>query len=358
MTSMYRTVKQVSPVKLLVIDLDDTLWKGISGEMAEIDAGMMTEGWPMGLAEALIYLRKRGLILAILSKNDQQRVKEIFPKIWGKKILWEDFAAVTINWRPKPENMADMLATMNLLPRNVVFIDDNPSERAAMQAAFPDMRILGRHLYYIRRILLWSAETDVVSVTEESTRRTEMVQRQFERENQRKTLSRDDFLASAAPQVEILQVPGVVHPRFPRVLELINKTNQFNTTGRRWRAEELAALVAAGGGMFAFNVTDSFTNYGLVGVVLVEGPRIVQWVMSCRVLGYQIEQAVMHAVVPLIRRDDGAPVSGRLIETDVNFPCRALFSSCGFEQQGDEWVLPGGVEVVAPAHVEVKINAV
>ena len=352
--AMYRSVRQIDPVKLVVVDLDDTLWKGVSGDMTDLDPSEMLGFWPMGFAESLTWLKKRGILLAILSKNDQSRIREIFPKIYGRKLPLSEFAAVMVNWRPKTENMAELLETMSLLQRNVVFIDDNPVERAAMQAAFPEMRILGRYPYYLRRTLLWSAETQVASVTIESGRRTEMIQRQFEREGKRRVMQREDFLQVAAPQVKLSQISSVDHPRFDRVMELINKTNQFNTTGRRWRHEELHAVLNAGGLIYAFEVSDSFTAYGLVGAVLTQGRSIVQWAMSCRVLGYQIEQAVMARILQLTPETEQR-ISGTLIETAVNFPCRSLFSSCGFTQQDTEWLLAEGAQVSAPDHVTVQV---
>jgi FkbH-like protein len=352
--AMYRTARQIDPVKLVVVDLDDTLWRGVSGELTDLDPAIMLGTWPMGFVEALTWLKKRGILLAILSKNEEQRIREIWPRIFGPKFPLSDFAAVMVDWRPKVEGMAEILEVMNLLPRNVVFIDDNPAERAAMQTAWPDMRVLGRYPYYLRRVLLWSAETQVADVTAESGRRTEMMQRQFERESNRKTLPREDFLREAAPRVTLFRIPTIEHPRFQRVLELINKTNQFNTTGKRWRLEELRALLGIGGEIFAFEVEDKFTAYGLVGVVLTRGASIVQWVMSCRVLGYQIEQAVMATIIDIIA--EGATVEGTLIETEVNFPCRSLFASCGFERDGTRWSLPQGARVALPGHVTMRFE--
>jgi FkbH-like protein len=335
-----------------VVDLDDTLWHGVSGDIQDID-GMMVEGWPMGVAEALLFLKKRGILLAIASKNEEARIREIWPKIFGQRIRLDDFAAVRINWLPKAENMREILETMNLLPRNAVFIDDNPAERDAMRRAFPDMRILGRHPYYLKRILMWAPETQVPVVTEESSRRTEMIQAQFTRETQRKEMSRDDFLREAALRVTLLHVDDMDHPKFARVFELINKTNQFNTNGRRWKFEECDAWFRSGGLMLAFEVTDRFTSYGLVGVVIYRHGEIEQWVMSCRVLGYQIEEAVMGTIVSGMRMSGSTAVTGRLIHTDVNFPCRDLFKKCGFIDPAETglWVLTPEATIAIPDHL-------
>jgi FkbH-like protein len=351
--SMFRVVRQVDAVKLVVVDLDDTLWLGVSGDISDVGPHML-EGWPLGLVEALSYLKKRGILLAIVSKNEEQRVRAIWPKIFGNRLSLDDFAAVFVNWRPKPDNMRELLEIVNLLPRNVLFIDDNPAERAAMNRAFPDMRILGRHPYYLRRILLWSSETQVPSLTKESARRTEMIQAQVLREGERKQFAREDFLREAAPQVTMMQIDSMDHPRFPRAFELLNKTNQYNTTGRRWTVEEFRKLLQSDTVIQTFEVVDKYTDYGLVGVIIVSGSTIEQWVMSCRVLGYQIEDAVMANIVQAIRAKGVGTIVGRLVETDVNFPCRSLFSKCGFAGMGERWILEADQDIAVPGHVTIR----
>src|SRR5262249_43269016 len=164
---MYRTASQIDAVKLVVMDLDDTMWKGVSGE--QVDVGpQMIEGWPMGVIEALQYLKRRGVLLGIISKNDEHRVRAVWDKILDQWLRLDDFVSVKINWQPKPENMLQVLRGVNLLPRNTLFIDDNPVERAAMKHAFPDIRVLGRFPFYLRRILLWAPEIQVPTITDES----------------------------------------------------------------------------------------------------------------------------------------------------------------------------------------------
>jgi FkbH-like protein len=352
--SMYRVVRQTDAVKLVVFDLDDTLWHGISGDIADLAGVNMLEGWPLGLAEAIIYLKKRGILLAIISKNEEQRIRKIWSTIFRDRLSLDDFAAVFINWDPKTENMRQLLEVVNLLPRNVVFIDDNPAERAAMAQVYPDMRVLGQYPYYLRRTLLWSAETQVVSLTAESSQRTEMVKAQVQREGERKEMSREDFLRQAAPVVTMTSIFSIEHPRFNRVFELINKTNQFNTTGRRWTMEAFRALLNSGAELHTFDVVDQYTNYGMVGVVIVSDGAIEQWAMSCRVLGYQIEEAVMATIVQSLRLRGCDAIAGRLIETEVNFPCRTLFSKCGFTREGAGWILLPSETILVPGHITVN----
>jgi len=192
-----------------------------------------------------------------------------------------------------------------------------------VKAAFPEIRVFGPNPLLWRRILLWSAETQVSSITAESAARTEMVHAQVasqnrdvfehglaaiakargldrERERQRQQMSRQDFLASLSLAVNLIDITDMDHPGFPRVLELINKTNQFNTTGKRWAKQECMPAVATGTRFIAFDVEDRFTGYGIVGVVVVRESHIVQFVMSCRVVGMEVEIAALSEILRAI----------------------------------------------------------
>jgi len=242
---------------------------------------------------------------------------------------------------------------VNLLPRNVVYIDDNPAERAAIKGAFPDIRVLGGNPLLWRRILLWSAETQVPQVTAESAARTEMVRAQVVREQQRGRLSREQFLASLEVRMTPFVVGDLQHPRFARVLELINKTNQFNTTGRRWTREECAAALASGTVFHAFELADTYTDYGLVGVLVVEPGAIVQFVMSCRIMGLDAEIAGLAYVLGLLRAGGAETIFAAMVATERNLPCRDLYERCGFvaaEGGWRRWLEPG---LPVPAHISL-----
>jgi FkbH-like protein len=351
--AMMRTIRQIDSVKLVAVDLDDTLWRGVSGDSSDIGPHMI-EGYPMGLIEALHVLKARGILLAIVSKNDETRIRQIWGEIFGRRLKLDDFAAVRINWRPKRENMREILAAVNLLPRNVLFIDDNPAERAQMTAAFPDIRVLGGNPFVWRRILLLAPEMQVVSVTAESAQRTEMVQAQVQREAERATLTAEEFAQQQNVRLQLSLLRSVEDVRFARVLELINKTNQFNTTGVRWTADGCAAFLRDGGVFAVYDVQDRYTPYGLVGVVMVRAGEIQQWVMSCRVFGLGVEQAVMQALVTWLREQGAERVRAVLTTTDANQPCRGLFAAAGFHEIESGWVLDAGTPVAGSRFVSVE----
>jgi FkbH-like protein len=353
LVALFRTVRQVDAVKLVIVDLDDTLWRGVAAEAEEhgVDA---VEGWPLGLIEALGYLKRRGVLLAIVSKNEEATVANFWNDILMGRLALEDFAVRRINWDPKAENVAAIIREVNVLPRSVVFIDDNPVERAAVQAALPEVRVLGADPYYLRRILLWSPETQVPVVTEESARRTEMIQAAGERESTRARLSRPEFLASLGLRVKMIEIAGPGHKSFPRAFELINKTNQFNTTGQRWTQEAMRAAFAAGTVLHAFEVEDRFSRYGLVGVLIAAPGRIEQMVMSCRVVGLDVEIAAVAEVLRRLRTAGATRVETRLVETDANLLCRNLFERCGFRAvEHGGWTAEAGQGPAVPAHISV-----
>jgi FkbH-like protein len=347
LVAMYRTLRQVDTVKLVIMDIDDTLWRGVAAENAE--DGPEMAGWPLGLAEALGHLKNRGVLLALASKNDEGLLRKLWKSIMGRHLSLDDFAAHKVNWLPKAENIKELLREMNLLPGNVLFIDDNPVERAGVQAAFPGMRVMGSNPYLWRRILLWSAETQVAGITAESSARTGMMRAQVEREGARQQMSRGDFLASLSLQLAVTEI-GPKHERFPRALELINKTNQFNTTGKRWTEQELVAVVAKGAKLLVFSVKDNFTAYGVVGVVIVKGTRIEQFVMSCRVAGMDVE---VGAIAQILKQMKGERCSAALVDTELNLLCRDLYPRCGFDKHGEDWErnLKPGLQM--PEHIQL-----
>lgn len=355
--AMARTIRQVDPVKIVIIDLDDTLWRGVIAEESIIDHGFLLEGLHLGLVETLSFLKKRGILLAIASKNDHEKIVKIWDEVFGKHFPIENFVSIKINWNRKSENIKEILSEVNLLARNAVFIDDNPREREEVSAAFEGIRILGADPYEIRRVLLWSAETQVSTVTEESGRRTEMVQKQIVRDSERASMSREDFLKSLNIIIRAHHIKNAEHQLFPRSVELINKTNQFNTTGRRWSAQEISNVLENGGAIYAFEVEDRFTKYGTVIVSLVQSSDIHIFVMSCRVIGLDVELAALAYIANDALHLGIGRLSGHTKTTDANVLSRDLFSRAGYVQQESKWILELNEDRHIPEHIRMKTLA-
>jgi FkbH-like protein len=333
--AMHRTLRQQDAVKLVIVDLDDTLWRGVA---AEGTLGVM-EGWPMGLLESLLYLKKRGILLAIVSKNNEEFIVSNWNQIVQGQIALTDFAARKINFRNKADNLAEILQEMNLRPENAVMIDDNPVERAAIEAALPGVRVLGRHLYYLKRVLLWSSETQRSVITRESAQKTEMVRAQLERETIRKQFSHDEFLQTLGLRVTLSSVRSTTDLHLSRAIELFNKTNQFNTTGDRYTLQQSQRLFSAGRELYVLHAEDRFTHYGLIGAAWVNRNCVDHLVLSCRVLGLGIEETFLAYLARRFEREHETVILGQLRLSDANLACRQVYARNGFAQVKENPVL-------------------
>ena len=336
-----KVIRGADPVKLLIVDLDDTLWRGVASE-DDVEPWARIEGWPIGLMEALLVFKARGGLLAICSKNDRDATLQRLHDIWHGAVTPQDFAVIKINWARKSENVAEILAETNLLPAHVAILDDNPREIDEIRSRFPELRVLGFDAYDWRRIILRAPEMQTAAVTAESLRRTELVQARLERESaaldhSRAGLSRADWLTSLNCRQRFDVIRDGASPCFVRALELLNKTNQFNTTARRWSAGELSDFLDRGGVAVATALKDRTADNGVVGVALVKTGEIVQLVLSCRVFGLGAEINLGRAAT-LIALAQAASARGQIVDTGRNFACHGLFDSLGFRNEGDHFV--------------------
>jgi FkbH-like protein len=351
-----KILRGVDRVKLIIVDLDDTLWRGVAAD-TEMAGWARIEGWPLGFAEALLYFKKRGGLLAICSKNDHDATVERFAQIWTDRLTLSDFVCVEINWRSKAQNIQAILDAANISADQALFIDDNPREIAEVQASFPTLRCLGGRVGSNprdwRRIILRSPETQVAALSEESLRRTDLVRARIDRELAPRPVDRTAWLKSLELEARLFLIDDVRAPRFERALELINKTNQFNTTGRRWSAAELDAFLKAGGLCLAANLKDKTLDNGLIAVALVAPGEIVQVVLSCRVFGLGAEVALGAAAVSLALSGTERAV-GRFADTGKNLSCRDYFQDLGFTLEDDVHVARTAPQ--APDWIAVELD--
>ena len=211
-----RTIEQIDSVKLVIFDLDDTLWRGVAAEQDNVEAWRMIEGWPISILEAVSFLWRRGILIAIVSKNDEKTALATWNRLYGNCFEISNFVATRINGKPKAENVREILEQVNLLPSSVLFVDDNPVERAAVKAAFPEMRVMDAALAHWRRILLWSPQLQRSVITAESAQRTEMIQAQIEREGAASRWIAKHSFQSLSVVLRPFQVTATDEARFAR----------------------------------------------------------------------------------------------------------------------------------------------
>ncbi|MBE7219299.1 MAG: HAD-IIIC family phosphatase [Caulobacteraceae bacterium] len=331
-----KTLRGTGRVKLIVVDLDDTLWRGVAAD-SEMEGWRRTEGWPLGFAEALLVYRRRGGLLAICSRNEEAPTRARFAAIWGARLRLEDFASVRIGWRSKAEAVAEILAECAVLPEHALFVDDNPRELSEVAAALPGLRVLGGSHRDWRRVILRSPETQVEALTGEARRRTELVRTRAARAAEGAAApDRAAWLRVLEMQAAVAPVEGRRDPAFPRALELLNKTNQFNTTGRRWSQPELERFGREGGRLLALSLRDRLVDNGLVGLALVRPGEIVQLVLSCRVFGLGAETVLAGAAVAEGLRG-ATSVRAEVVETGRNLACLGCFAALGFTAEAGGW---------------------
>ncbi len=346
-----KIIRGEETIKLIIIDLDDTLWRGIAAD-EERDIWGDPEGWPLAFAEALLVFKARGGLLAIVSKNDENDTLERLRSIHAGRLDAEDFVSIRINFEPKSRNVGEILADVNILPSNALFIDDNPREADEVRLVFPDLRVLSKEHFDWRRRILLSPETQVARLSAESGRRTENVQALIERERAKAALSREEWLASLELVQRHAVIRSVKDAHFPRAFELLNKTNQFNTTGRRWTHEELQSHFKTGGVLVCAFLRDRMVDNGLIGVVLLQNERIIQAVLSCRVFGLGAETAMLHAAMKLALNTQDHAVA-HIEDSGKNFTCHRYFLQAGFEEQS-EGTFIGREQVPYPAHIHAE----
>ncbi len=337
-------------IKLIITDLDDTIWRGVAAE-SDFDLTMRREGWPYGLVEALLIFKKRGGMLAICSKNNPEETASRFSDIWGKSITLDDFVSVKIGWNSKSDSIQEILREVNVLPESVAFLDDNPREIDEVLAKFPAIQTFGFNHYTWRNAIISNASFSTPLITHEARNKTSLIKSKIARDDSLQSLSREEWLRS----LQIKQRVGVISnhesSHFPRAFELLNKTNQFNTTGRRWAGHEIQELFSRGGFLLVTWLSDKSTNNGLIGVAVIENDRITHAVLSCRVFGLGAEIILIREACRAILLSHKV-VYGYVVATEKNFASLDIFARCGF-QKFDEGQFAASLLPPAPTWIEV-----
>jgi FkbH-like protein len=323
--------------KLLVLDLDDTMWGGIVGDVGWENlrlGGLDGEGEAhVDFQRAVKRLQRRGVILGIVSKNEESVALEAI-RSHPEMVLREgDFVGWKINWIDKAKNILDLTTELNLGLQSVVFIDDNPVERARVREALPEVLVpewpTEKHEY--AKALNELRVFDAPALSEEDLARTRLYQEERQRDNLQKQLgSIDEWLKGLEMRVK---VEPLTSTNLARATQLLNKTNQLNLTTRRMTEAELTAWAQAPGRVFwTISVADRFGDAGLTGLVSVEldsgKARIVDYVLSCRVMGRKVEETMIHLAVAS-SAGKASSLTAQHLPTAKNKPCLAFFERSG-----------------------------
>ena len=327
--------------KCAVFDLDNTLWGGVLGD-AGIEGLVLGEGSAAGEAylELQRYarrLKERGVILAVCSKNDPILAEQAFSRHPEMVLKRSDIACFIANWKDKAENLRDIAQILNIGLESLVFIDDNPAERSRVREAFPMIAVpeLPEDPAHYVHALADGGYFEAVSFTREDSARAASYAANAQRDALRSAAqSMDEFLRGLDMEVTYGPVGSL---ELERATQLINKTNQFNTSGRRYSAAEVAQLAADPDSVtLQFRLADRLGDSGLVSVMILRlsaaGVADLDiWVMSCRVFGRQLEDEAMNIAVEHVRSRGVETLSARFVPTARNGVICDLFRNLGFE---------------------------
>ena len=328
--------------KCLVLDLDNTLWGGVIGDDG-LQNLILGKDHPMGEAyldfqRYVKGLRRRGVILAVCSKNDEENAKEGFSHPDGVLKL-DDFSVFKANWNPKPENIREIAAELNIGLDSLVFVDDNPAERALVEEQLPEVAVpnVGSDVSAFASALEHERYFEVDKIVQDDLSRAAYYSSNVERSTvQSKYATYGHFLASLEMTAEIAPFRPVY---LERITQLINKTNQFNLTTRRYTGGDVEAIAQNSAFITLYGrLTDKFGDNGLVSVlmgpIVNESLQIDLWLMSCRVLKREMEFAMFDALVEQCQERGIRKIVGTYIPSKKNGMVATHYASLGFSAIG------------------------
>ena len=259
-------------------------------------------------------------------------------------LLEDDFAGWRINWQDKAQNIAELVAALNLGLDSVVFIDDNPAERARVREALPDVFVpewpVDKRLYPHALKSLECFNDPRVSA-EDRTRSQMYPAERHRQEAKAQVGSINEWLRTLNLTV---QVQALSQANVARATQLLNKTNQMNLATRRLTEAELSSWAACEHrAVLAFSVDDRFGNSGLTGIIGLEQDcglvRLVDFVLSCRVMGRRVEETMLHVAVTWAHRRAAVSLTAQYLPTAKNKPCLEFFRRSGLaEEEGSVFV--------------------
>lgn len=329
LSNLYGSIKGLSK-KLLILDLDDTLWGGIVGEVGWKNLRI---GGHDHLGEAfrdfqiqIKSLKNQGIILALASKNDEVTAIKAINNHPEMILSMEDFVAHRINWEDKAKNIIDIVNELNLGLQSVVFLDDSPFERARVQEALPEVLVpeLPKDPTNYNTFLSKLRCFDKTHVTDEDKSRSNL----YKSESKRIKLKQQ--LKSLSNWIKTLNLTIVIedikNENTPRAVQLFNKTNQMNLSTRRLSEQEFNHWVKVdSNNLWTIRAADKFGDYGIIGILSISTKNniatLVDFILSCRVVGRCIEETMIEFLKEFCQENNVNKIKGKYKKTDKNSLC-------------------------------------
>jgi FkbH-like protein len=335
--------------KCLVLDLDNTLWGGVIGDDG-LDGIKLGQG--SGIGEAFVafqsyakQLARRGIILAVCSKNDEENALLPFQKHPEMVLQREDISCFIANWNDKASNLREIARQLNIGLDALVFCDDNPFEREQVRAALPEVRVpeLPEDPSYYAQALAAAGYFEAISLTADDFSRVEQYKLNAEREILKSESGNiDDYLRNLDMELKWAVRDQV---NVGRITQLINKTNQFTLTTQRYDLSQVQSMMEDPETLvLSFRLLDRLGDNGIICIIIGQktGSALLidSWLMSCRVLGRGVEQACLSVLADQAIRLGVTELQGRYVPSAKNKMVADHYEKLGFSPAGEE---PGGV---------------
>lgn len=328
--------------KIIALDLDNTLWGGVIGEdgVDGIELSDHKEGQRYyDFQRQLLEMKNRGIVLGIVSKNNNEDAETAIRNHPAMLLRDGDFVSRKINWENKAINLKTMENELNLTEGGFIFIDDNPVERETVKGECSDMLVpdfpidTTELLEFAENI--WYDYCRPLRVLGEDIKKTLMYQNEAKRKQEMsESLNLDDYIAKLGMVADIHRMK---ESELERVVQLINKTNQFNVTTKRYTQAEVEEIAAdQNNAIFVVYSSDKYGDSGLISVIILIGSetdvRIDTFLMSCRVMGRKLEDVILNELAAKYQKK----ITGEYIPTEKNAPVKDLFDRLGFVQVSDD----------------------
>ena len=352
--------------RCLVLDLDNTLWSGVIGddgvEGIIIGQGDATGEAHLTLQHAVLSLRDRGIVLAVSSKNDDEVARLPFQTHPEMVIREEHIAVFQANWNDKASNIEAIAEELSLGLDAMVFLDDNPTERGLVRRLLPQVAVpeLPEDPSLYARILMASGYFETITFSAEDRTRADFYQDNARRiALQKQAGDVDAYLASLQMVISFRPFDDVGRAR---ITQLINKSNQFNLTTRRYSEAEVRD-VARDPDYYTLQVglTDIYGNNGMISVVICQRSRsdwrVDTWLMSCRVLGRRVENAILRELLGEARKRGIQRIIGAYRPTARNKMVEDHYAKLGFSvmERGEDGTVLWELDVASASVEDVPI---
>lgn len=324
--------------RCLILDLDNTLWGGVIGddgmEGILIGNGDATGEAHLSVQQVALGLRDRGVVLAVSSKNEDDIARKPFREHPDMLLREEHIAVFHANWSDKASNIKAIAETLSLGLESMVFLDDNPAERLQVRTEIPDVAVpeLPPDPALYGRTLLAAGYFEAIAFSEEDRKRAAFYQQNAQRAELLNQSDMEGYLRSL--NMEITFAPFDATGR-TRIAQLISKSNQFNLTTKRYGELEVKRL-EEDKDIFTrqIRLADTFGDNGMISVIvcriLPEAWEIDTWLMSCRVLGRCVEEAVLQDIIGNAKKTGAKKLIGTYIPTARNIIVKEHYRKLGF----------------------------